>query len=992
MIDPETLIDGRYRVLSRLGSGGMADVYLAHDELLGREVAVKVLHHHFAEDQEFVERFKREASSAAALSHPNIVGIFDRGEWNGTYYIAMEYIAGRSLKQLVRETGAFEPAAAIEIVIQILRAARFAHRRGVIHRDLKPHNVILDEDGRARVTDFGIARAGASDMTLTGSIMGTAQYLSPEQAQGYAVSAASDIYSVGVILYELLTGVVPFEGETAVAIAFKQVSAVPRPPSELNPALPPSLDAVVLRALAKDPIERYADDDELIAALEAERAQLPEGGTPYDGHAPALGPQDPPTGVMLAPALAYGEDRPPEEDQEGRRRWVWWVVGTAVALAAVLVAVLLLGGKGKVTVPDVTGQNEQTADSILRRAGLNPVPQLQSSSTVPTGLVISQSPEANKRVDSGSRVNLVVSGGPASVPVPDVEGFTEADALKKLKKAGFKPRTTKEASATVAAGKVIGTNPPAGTVEQLGSGVEVLVSSGPAPVTVPDVTGQSQSAAEMALTNAELELGTVTKRASGDQQPGTVLSQSPAGGAPRRPRARSTSSSRKRRRKWPSRTSSARARTSPRARSNRQGSRSGPRPARRAKPGRWATCCARARAPARRRRKARRSPSRSASWPPKRPRRRTRPPRHRPRRRRPAPEMAAAEKPASPDARADADGGASLRVAVLAGGRSSEHDVSLASAASVRDALTEAGHEAIWIEISRDGVWRRDGRAIALSPGEGLEGADVVFPALHGPFGEDGTIQGLLETLLVPYVGAGVAASAVCMDKVLFKDLMASLGVPQVAYAGISAARWREDRAGALREAGALGLPVFVKPAHLGSSVGIVKVARAEELEDALAVAFEHDERAIVEAAAGGIEVECGVLEREAGAEAGGLLASEPGEIVFEREFYDYEAKYTPGGMELLVPARITAGARALLTELATRAFRAAGCAGLARVDFFVDGEQVLVNELNTMPGFTPTSVYPKLLAASGVAYPELVDRLCRLGVARHAAAAARRH
>ncbi len=188
MVEPNTIIDGRYKVISRVGSGGMADVYLAEDQLLGRQVAVKLLHHHFAEDQEFVERFRREASSAAALSHQNIVGIFDRGEWEGTYYIAMEYVPGRSLKTIVREQGALDPALAIDIVVQILRGARYAHRRGVVHRDLKPHNVILDEEGRARVTDFGIARAGASDMTLTGSIMGTAQYLSPEQAQGHPVT------------------------------------------------------------------------------------------------------------------------------------------------------------------------------------------------------------------------------------------------------------------------------------------------------------------------------------------------------------------------------------------------------------------------------------------------------------------------------------------------------------------------------------------------------------------------------------------------------------------------------------------------------------------------------------------------------------------------------------------------------------------------------------------------------------------------------------
>jgi D-alanine-D-alanine ligase len=333
---------------------------------------------------------------------------------------------------------------------------------------------------------------------------------------------------------------------------------------------------------------------------------------------------------------------------------------------------------------------------------------------------------------------------------------------------------------------------------------------------------------------------------------------------------------------------------------------------------------------------------------------------------------------------------ATLRVAVLAGGRSSEHDVSLSSAAAVRDGLLAAGHQVTTVEVGRDGAWRRAGAVVSVTPGEGLADADVVFAALHGPYGEDGSIQGMLETLGAPYVGAGVAASAVCMDKVLFKDLMASLGVPQVTYAGIREERFREDPAATLARAAAVGVPAFVKPAHLGSSVGIVKVSERDELEHALAVAFAHDGLAIVEAAAVGIEVECGVLQAPAG-EQRSALASEPGEIVYRGEFYDYDAKYTPGGMELVIPARISPGARARVRELALRTFEAVGCEGLARVDFFVDGEDVLVNELNTMPGFTPTSVYAKLLDASGVAYPVLVDRLCRLAIERHAREAARR-
>jgi serine/threonine-protein kinase len=536
MIDPETIIDGRYRVISRLGSGGMADVYLAHDQLLGREVAVKVLHHHFAEDQEFVERFRREASSAAALSHPNIVGIFDRGEWNGTYYIAMEYVAGRSLKTIVRETGPLEPVMAIDIVVQILRAAQFAHKRGVIHRDLKPHNVIIDEEGRARVTDFGIARAGASDMTLTGSIMGTAQYLSPEQAQGYTVSGASDLYSVGVILYELLTGMVPFEGETAVAIAFKQVSAVPRPPGELNPALPPSLDAVVLRSLAKDPSQRFADAGELIVALLAEREALPAfsaAAASAVARPPAYPAPEatPATGLLMAPADGFVEGYgPPEEEPGGGRRALLWALGAALLAGLVVLAIVLLSSTKSVSVPAVTGQSEQAAGSALREAGLIPMPSLAPSTTVATGLVIAQTPSPGAVVKQGSHVRIVVSGGPASAPLIGVEGLTGAQALARLRKAGFRPTTRAQSSASVPSGRVIGTEPSAGTELQVGSHVTVLVSSGPEAVHVPDVAGQSQSAAEATLTNAGLTLGSVSQQVSATQSPGTVLSQSPATG------------------------------------------------------------------------------------------------------------------------------------------------------------------------------------------------------------------------------------------------------------------------------------------------------------------------------------------------------------------------------------------------------------------------------------------------------------------------------
>lgn len=313
---------------------------------------------------------------------------------------------------------------------------------------------------------------------------------------------------------------------------------------------------------------------------------------------------------------------------------------------------------------------------------------------------------------------------------------------------------------------------------------------------------------------------------------------------------------------------------------------------------------------------------------------------------------------------------------MLGGGRSSEHEVSLASAQSVRDGLAQAGHEPLDVRIDRRGRWSHDGRPLSLDPGGGLLGADVVFPALHGPFGEDGTIQGLLELLDVPYVGSGVAASALSMDKALFKDLMSVHRVPQVDHAVVR----RGERC-------LLAPPVFVKPARLGSSVGISKAVSEVELDEALALAFKHDPVAVVESMAVGLEVECSVLGNHR------PEASQPGEIVLNTgDWYDYEAKYTEGGMELVVPARIPAEAREIVRRLAVEVFRLAGCSGMARVDFFVTEEGVLVNELNTIPGFTSTSVYAKLFAAGGLAYSDLLDRLLELALERHSEQLRYRH
>jgi D-alanine-D-alanine ligase len=315
-----------------------------------------------------------------------------------------------------------------------------------------------------------------------------------------------------------------------------------------------------------------------------------------------------------------------------------------------------------------------------------------------------------------------------------------------------------------------------------------------------------------------------------------------------------------------------------------------------------------------------------------------------------------------------------VRVAVLSGGRSSEHDVSLRSGAAVARGLREAGHDAVEVTIGRDGAWRLAGAAVELVPGGGLLGADAVFPALHGAFGEDGSIQGLLEQLDVPYVGSDVLSSAICMDKLTLKRLFAAHGVPQVEFAAVEGNDWW----GRCEE---MGLPLWVKPSRMGSSVGITRVGKLDELDTAVERALRHDPRVIVEASSPGREVECSVLGNEE------PEASIPGEIVAHGAWYDFEAKYTEGGMELRIPAPIGDQATANVREMAVSVFKLAGCSGLARCDFFVEPDgSVLVNEINTMPGFTDTSVYAKLFEATGIGYPELCDRLVQLAAERHRA------
>ena len=540
-LTPDTIVDGRYRIVSRVGSGGMADVYCAEDSQLGRRVALKVLYDRFAEDEEFVERFRREASHAAGLNHQHIVSVYDRGEWEGTSYIAMEFVDGRTLKQVIQAEAPMEPLRAIDLIVQVLRAARFAHRRGVIHRDLKPHNVIVEDSDpahpRCKVTDFGIARAGASDMTQTGSIMGTAQYLSPEQAQGHATTPQSDLYSIGICLYEMLTGRVPFEGESAVTIALKQVNEAPVPPSHYNRDVPAPLEDAVLRAMAKDPGERFPDADAFIAALEEAREQIVAGNAPPaqpTAAFTAVAPPPPPPAVAPIPyeEVAYEAAPPVVVDDDGPK-WPWLLLISVIVVGAIVGALLLTGAIGgkKVRVPNVVNIDQASAAKVLHREGLN-VHFTFVTSKKPRGFTIAQDPDPGTQVKKDSTVDVTVSSGPGDGQVPVVDGLTRRAARRALTQAGYEVREHQEYSTAeppVAKGHVTRTVPTGNTTLELGRNVDLYISRGAPPVDVPDVTDQQLSDARDTLTADGFKVTTVDKQTS-DKDPGTVLAQSPASG------------------------------------------------------------------------------------------------------------------------------------------------------------------------------------------------------------------------------------------------------------------------------------------------------------------------------------------------------------------------------------------------------------------------------------------------------------------------------
>ena len=511
----------------------MAEVYLAHDNILDRDVALKVMSNRYASDEEFVERFKREAQSAAALSHPNIVSIFDRGaSEDGTYYIAMEYLPGGTLKDRILQRGALPARTAAAVALQIAEALRCAHERGVIHRDIKPHNILITDSGDVKVTDFGIARAASSStMTRTGSILGTAHYISPEQAMGEPVGPPSDLYSLGVVLYEMLTGELPFDADTPLGIAMKHVNGHLRQPKEVDPQVPAGINAITCRLLAKDPEDRYAGDDELIEDLQRVGAGL----APADATTKMMATRPMP---VLSPTRV-GPPPPPMGRRDGKRRRRAWPLILAL-LALLLLIPLALAGYNllqdrqqeeqvpRIAVPDLVGMTREEAEKeVGNDFDLEVQDEVEGEKPVDT--ILRQQPGGGK-AEKGSTISVVVVGTRVT-DVPGVVGKGRDEAEQTLKNAGFEVAAQERESSFDDEGLVIDQNPKGGTSTAVDSQVAITVGTGPQAVEVPDLYGNTPDQAAAILDGVGLELGEQTEAPSNEVAEGQIFEQQPAAGA-----------------------------------------------------------------------------------------------------------------------------------------------------------------------------------------------------------------------------------------------------------------------------------------------------------------------------------------------------------------------------------------------------------------------------------------------------------------------------